>query len=855
MRRRGGRVYHKPAARQADPVTNKADTIQPEKALCGNHQFSDSLVQIPNKSNHGELWRKIKQWTTAPYQPQLVMRGLKDFAVTLQVAMIAPGMSYKDQADLLLLVLSEDASQGSKLPPFELLIRYIGDILRHNRRNEYFIYQGWLPTLTFLTSEVLLTWLDQGVINRLYDTVNQNVEMICETIESFSWPDDPGNGLITYRAFTTFYLILRQYTIRFHTRLRAVDKIRLTLGKLIREVDDRKILQASNPQSSLETSQQDLFSSLSSNEREYLLLNLANNLKDLHRKLAQWDTTVEALSTQPQTPSQSKISRVTATCENDKALHILQQRWVPPGGRHSNDHHSISKIKCFPTIDELLCDTEPCFPANFPLAPHHIVTNGVERQLDTCFRLMREDFVSPIRDVLKAFRKESKSKGSKIFCTNGRVKLNHEGSDIVCGIFQGACVENMEVCPQKESLCLVITATWTKSQKVLEDTGNLRNKNLVGIFDGNQFHLGLLKSDATATVNNKLEVLVKPLHQQTYNWGFAQSRKVSNNHSSKFILFEIPNLVAEVQLQYLEVIRQKHYYEVPFKPYLGVPMLDENQKIDLSVPMYPRNPGFAWNLSCLLGRPLGDRNTPVRLSDPGSKAATVEQIVESGKLDQSQAEALIHCLSSEVALIKGYRKEPFLEKLYESNVTGRFTRIGVGSKSELIQPFNLNCQRNPLSRVAREAVRKQRGLIEEITAEIDDRCNMAFKGKDHVIPVHRLESLRSKACDGILDPPSFIRDALSLFHQEGWTVVNSTSKSTSAQDPRMKDWLECNDFAARVDSRKVIEAQKANQSLIQPSQVGGNSIDPFEIYAFNSSLCDMIQRSSSEIATTFYALE
>lgn len=129
---------------------------------------------------------------------------------------------------------------------------------------------------------------------------------------------------------------------------------------------------------------------------------------------------------------------------------------------------------------------------------------------------------------------------------------------------------------------------------------------------------------------------------------------------------------------------------------------------------------------------------------------------------------------------------------------------------------------------------------------------MAFKGKDHVIPVHRLESLRSQACDGILYPPSFISDALSLFHQEGWTVVNSTLKSTSAQDPRVKDWLECNDFAARVASRQVIEAQKANRSLMQPSQVGG--MNPFEMYTFNLSLRDTIQKSSSDITIAFRAL-
>ena len=61
------------------------------------------------------------------------------------------------------------------------------------------------------------------------------------------------------------------------------------------------------------------------------------------------------------------------------------------GPRHDNDMAEIQNIRIAPTYEELICQAEPCLPANFYDAPHHLPQESMERLLDIQFRLLREE--------------------------------------------------------------------------------------------------------------------------------------------------------------------------------------------------------------------------------------------------------------------------------------------------------------------------------------------------------------------------------------------------------------------------------------------------------------------------------
>ncbi|KAG0031946.1 hypothetical protein BGZ82_006739, partial [Podila clonocystis] len=87
----------------------------------------------------------------------------------------------------------------------------------------------------------------------------------------------------------------------------------------------------------------------------------------------------------------------------------LRHSFDPPGKRsangpsHDNDHVEISEINILPTQQEITCFRPPFLPSNgVPDAPH-FVAHGWKRQVDTHFRLYREDMMDPFRRSMRSF--------------------------------------------------------------------------------------------------------------------------------------------------------------------------------------------------------------------------------------------------------------------------------------------------------------------------------------------------------------------------------------------------------------------------------------------------------------------
>lgn len=90
-----------------------------------------------------------------------------------------------------------------------------------------------------------------------------------------------------------------------------------------------------------------------------------------------------------------------------------------PGGRHDNDHLNFRDVNILPTIDELSSQHEPYLPIKpcsdleekfcgdgSELEEDRRMATKINSKLDRQFRLLREDFVGPIRETLRT-REES----------------------------------------------------------------------------------------------------------------------------------------------------------------------------------------------------------------------------------------------------------------------------------------------------------------------------------------------------------------------------------------------------------------------------------------------------------------
>ena len=96
-----------------------------------------------------------------------------------------------------------------------------------------------------------------------------------------------------------------------------------------------------------------------------------------------------------------------------------------PGWRHTNDHVRYRDIKIIPTIDEILSEHEPFLPApSHPTGPVPPLSGDagalaqsnatkIATHLDRQFRLLRQDFMSPLREELDQLRGFNAGEGGR----------------------------------------------------------------------------------------------------------------------------------------------------------------------------------------------------------------------------------------------------------------------------------------------------------------------------------------------------------------------------------------------------------------------------------------------------------
>lgn len=87
-----------------------------------------------------------------------------------------------------------------------------------------------------------------------------------------------------------------------------------------------------------------------------------------------------------------------------------------PGGRHNNDFEDFRSVEVLPTVQEMECKREPCLPATYnghnSDADEEALRAAIGGMiLDRQFRLLREDFVGPMREAFRELLSERSTKG------------------------------------------------------------------------------------------------------------------------------------------------------------------------------------------------------------------------------------------------------------------------------------------------------------------------------------------------------------------------------------------------------------------------------------------------------------
>ncbi|KFH66126.1 hypothetical protein MVEG_08227 [Podila verticillata NRRL 6337] len=440
----------------------------------------------------------------------------------------------------------------------------------------------------------------------------------------------------------------------------------------------------------------------------------------------------------------------------------LRNTFDPPGdlsadgARHDNDFVEISDVNILPTQQEITCSRAPFLPSNgVPDAPHFLA-HGWKRQVDTHFRLYREDMMEPVRKSMMSFlaalqhtpfgEEDRLLKNKELRkVIDGNVSLNVYGNVQVFGMIMdkntGGNIElGFSQPPQ-----ILGTANKARRTDFWERSKNrLMHGGLVCLVSRAQ---GLLDEDQDAFTPNFQLVLALIARRDTES--LAKDDKVarisitladplqyllllnsaSETSSKHWFLVESPGAYFGSYRPILKALQHIIPATLPFGKYLA-PTIEEQAEISkiknfVDPPIYARAPTFQYNLSVL----LKGQECRLDVNSATSVERATHTLQNNSTLDDTQAKALVDTLCREVALINGppgtgktwigvalmqvllankaqsncgpilcicytnHALDQFLEHLLDKDII-EIVRVGARSKSERLEQYNLQALMN-----------------------------------------------------------------------------------------------------------------------------------------------------------------
>lgn len=338
-----------------------------------------------------------------------------------------------------------------------------------------------------------------------------------------------------------------------------------------------------------------------------------------------------------------------------------------PRDRHDNDKTDITQIQILPSEDEIRSDHAPFLPST-DLNQPHFLTDGVERHLDTHFRLYRHDCFGDVSEAIGGAMHAIENDptilaDTKYSLGNIRAYTYPKAHVRYISFDKQRRLEAQLSFPQppearKNSSSSKLEAWWHDSQRLEE--GCL----LCLLFlDNGQGSLLFLTVTEKCTDRTKPVSLSSNTGQATITAKLATGRESDleklmglNGHGRFGLLVEFPDVLLATFVPILENLQNmQRLSRLPFRQWIvpehtsGFGMLAKT--LDIPPPLYARKLNFTFSLEPILESSLHEFSIrPRSIMDEPVDLGMLEQRT---KLDRGQCEALVAALTREYAFIQG----------------------------------------------------------------------------------------------------------------------------------------------------------------------------------------------------------
>ncbi|KAK8064422.1 nf-x1 finger and helicase domain containing protein [Apiospora phragmitis] len=331
------------------------------------------------------------------------------------------------------------------------------------------------------------------------------------------------------------------------------------------------------------------------------------------------------------------------------------------GPRHDNDHTDIEDISILPTPDEIMCAKDEYLPTNRPASFHR---PGIIGRLDREFRLLREDTVGQLRDVVRAQLEKMHNTQTTEF-RNQRVRsftyIGAEPMQVDLHRSRGLDILVRFTQPAKGSGSIGREEWWTHSKRLLPGglvcvICNDGSTLFCVVSDATVYRSGKAShSDDAATVSPKRESLADRADYAYVHLLLADTKQCNVLEALGWFqtigprqercLVEFPGVLLPSFQHTLEALQQMS--KAPKVPFIDLIAPDQQQSgfIDVPPPQYSTKPDFVFDLSIL----TDGTSLECGPNDPLDPAL----LSRHSTLDPTQSAALLGSLSKSLALIQG----------------------------------------------------------------------------------------------------------------------------------------------------------------------------------------------------------
>eukprot|EP00898_Chlorokybus_atmophyticus_P005655 jgi/Chlat1/6090/Chrsp40S05670 len=334
--------------------------------------------------------------------------------------------------------------------------------------------------------------------------------------------------------------------------------------------------------------------------------------------------------------------------------------------RHDNDFVDFRRMSVIPTQAELLSTDSPYLPSNDTLpSSHHLPAGTSERLLDTQFRLLRADLVTPMRVAAACFREHRGSLQGNHFRVNAKspspqlAGAVHIANDVSVFVLRNAQLGATLEKNKRRGLCFRVFfdhPSHIERKKVAERemywerTRHLGLDSLVCLWARTHDNEDILAFGTVVTRDIK-ELVHTPLPSICVSCVGAPSSTLSIFRllrNRKEVAGEIVLLEASPSFFAFEHVLkalQQHGPDLPFAEYFAMTSSTGNAGTRVPPPLYME--GCTYNLSMLeksrqsseLRKVKADQFAAARFQDP--------------VLDAAQLQAVLAALTQKLVLIQG----------------------------------------------------------------------------------------------------------------------------------------------------------------------------------------------------------